>query len=179
MSLEELIKKIKEIKESDSETKEKEILEQIAIFYINKFKVNKDEISFLFVDSEGFFLRFYYPSYLRDMGLLPVKFTESIATQVFNSGMPRIVNNVPASRHFPLFEAVKSDKGQALPIQKMIASPIITPEGRKIGVVEIMRKANRIDEVEDFTEADLDYLNVSISRLAPYIVEFADYKIKK
>ncbi len=179
MSLEALIKSFSELDEYEPEERANEIINRVAQFLCEKFGVNDDEVSFLFVDEDRLFLRFLYPSHLKDAGLLPVKFTESLATQAFNLGLPRLVNNLPLTRHFALFEMVKTGKGSSLPVQKMIVSPIITPEGDKIGVVQILRKANRPEEVEDFTEADLDYLSMSISKLSPYLKQLAGYKVKK
>jgi hypothetical protein len=145
---------------------------------MEKFNVEEDEVSFLFIDSDGLFLRFFYPPHLKDAGLLPVKFTDSIATQVFNLGFPRLINNISFVKHFSLFETVKSSKGKALPIQKMLVAPILSPDGKKIGVVQVMRKGNKPDEVEDFSESDLDYLQTCISKLFPYLKAFAGQKIK-
>ncbi len=178
MSLDELIKTLKELKESEIEYEPVQILEQIAKFYMEKFKVEEDEVSFLFVDADRLFLKFFYPPHLKDVGLLPVKFTDSIAIQVYNLGYPRIINNVSLVKHFSLFETVKSSKGTSLPIQKMLVSPILSPDGERIGVVQIMRKGKRVDDVDDFTEADLDYLHTTISKLFPYLKEFAGHRIK-
>jgi len=179
MTLDELIKTLNELKNPELETEPSQILEEIAKFYTEKFKVDEDEVSFLFIDADGLFLRFFYPPHLKDAGLLPVKFTESIATQVFNLGFPRMINNVALVRHFSLFESVKSSKGASLPIQKMLVSPIATPDGKRIGVIEVLRKGKKADDVDDFTEADLDYLQTSISKLFPFIKDFAGQKIKK
>lgn len=179
MSLEELINTLNELKNSEFETEPSQILEKIAKFYMEKFMVDEDEISFLFIDADGLFLRFFYPPYLKDAGLLPVKFTESIATQVFNLGFPRLINNVALARHFSLFESVKSSKGKSLPIQKMLVSPIISPDGKRIGVIQVLRKGKRADDVSDFTETDLDYLHTSVSKLFPFLKDFAGQRIKK
>lgn len=179
MSLDELIKALNELKNSEFETEPSQILEEIARFYMEKFRVDEDEISFLFIDADGLFLRFFYPSHLRDAGLLPVKFTESIATQVFNLGFPRLINNVTLVRHFSLFESVKSSKGRSLPVQKMLVSPIVSPDGKRIGVVQVLRKGEKVDDVSDFTEADLDYLQTTVSKLFPFLKDFAGQRIKK
>lgn len=178
MSLEELIKTLNELKESELENESTQILEAIAKFYKEKFKVEEDEISFLFVDSDGLFLKFFYPPHLKDVGLLPVKFTESIATQVYNLGFPRLVNNVSLVRHFSLFESVKSSRGASLPVQKMMAAPITSSEGKRIGVVQVVRKGKRAEDVDDFTDTDLEYLQTTISKLFPYLKEFAGYRLK-
>ncbi len=124
-------------------------------------------------------MRFFYPPHLKDAGLLPVKFTESIATQVFNLGFPRLINNVTLVKHFSLFESIKPSKGTSLPIQKMLVSPITSPDGKRIGVIQVLRKGKKVDDVDDFTEADLDYLQTSVSKLFPFLKDFAGQKIKK
>lgn len=178
MSLKELIESLDELKKSEIEVDPNQILEEIAKFYMEKFKVDEDEISFLFIDADGLFLRFFYPPHLKDAGLLPVKFTDSVATQVYNLGFPRLINNVSLVKHFSLFEAIKSSKGTALPVQKMMVSPIVSPDGKRFGVIQVVRKGKKVDDVNDFTEADLDYLQTSISKLVPYLKEFAGQRLK-
>lgn len=99
-------------------------------------------------------LTFAYPRYLAQGNTLPVDH-ESFAGRVLLRKEMLIENNVPDEPHKDFFERIPDESGNIRPIQKMLAAPLVNPEGNAIGVVEVSRTGNSAAEAgPDFTSQD-------------------------
>jgi hypothetical protein len=83
-----------------------------------------------------------------------------------------IVNNFSTYRHPTVFEAVDlSAEEKAVPIQKIISSPMIVDE-KVVGVIQVSRKARVGDPVgPDFTPAELAELTTVGGILGKFLAE--------
>jgi hypothetical protein len=126
----------------------------------HSFGVRHDEVGILRV--QGTTLEFVYPLKLRNIAIIPLNSTGSVAAQTVNTDKPQIINNFSQVRHTTFFEAVNlRGDGKNRPeqvIQKMMSAPI--PGGKSpAGVIQVSRKgASPTQAGKDFTFADLQKL---------------------
>jgi hypothetical protein len=147
----------------------KSVIEEIEKFYTENFMLNDWEVAILLADAEQAVLSFACPEYLVNSGMIPISATESFYSAIFRSGNPILLNNIQQQKHFSIFEAIRTPDDKIKPIWKMMGS-IIKTQSEKIGVIEVSRRATNPDEAgEDFTDADLLFLQNSITKLAHLI----------
>jgi len=141
----------------------------IVQYYMNNLDVSEKEVALLLADKEQTVLSFAAPEYLINAGLIPITSEDAIASAIFRTGNSLIDNNVYLKKRMSIFELIKiPDKG-VLPIWKLIAARL-TVEDRGIGVIEISRRAQHRSEAgDDFTAADLRFLETTCQEIAPIL----------
>lgn len=122
--------------------------EKIARF----FSVRKHEIALFTLQHSV--LRFLHPVELQNAGNIPLTST-SQAAKTAVCKRAEILNNFLAVRHSSVFETVRmssATEGDSQTIQKMISSPLVGPEGKVVGVLQISRKGESpVSAGPDFT----------------------------
>jgi GAF domain-containing protein len=147
-------------------------LNRLAAQISNGFKAKKEEVAILRLSPDARMLSFLFPVKLSVVGAIPLTTTHSLAAKTIRDKRGEIVNNFPTYKHATVFEAVDlSDQEKAVPIQKIISSPMIV-DGKVVGVIQLSRKARPGEPVgPDFTQADLAQLATVGSILGKYISE--------
>ncbi len=165
-----LIEKLKiEVERKNSKEAFKNVIYEISKFYMENLNVKEEEVSMLIVNDEKAILLFVCPIFLVDSGMIPVSSDDAIASRIFKTGRPLLENNLQAQKHLSVFEIIPTPDNKIKPIWKMIGA-LIYLNDEKLGVIEISKRAVSFSEVgEDFTSKDLDFLEKSIYKLAPFI----------
>ena len=145
---------------------------RLAAQISNGFNAKKEEVAILRFSPDSKMLSFVFPVKLSVVGSIPLTTTHSLAAKTIRDKRGEIVNNFPTYKHATVFEAVDlSDQEKAVPIQKIISSPMIV-DGKIVGVIQVSRKARPGEPVgPDFTHADLAQLATMGSILGKYISE--------
>ena len=133
---------------------------ELGVALAHAFGVRPDEVGILRLKGSG--LDFVYPLRLRNIAIIPLNSTGSVAAQTVNTDKPQIINNFSQVRHTTFFEAVNLRGGDnSRPdqvIQKMMSAPIPGGKG-PAGVIQVSRKgASPSQAGKDFTFADLQKL---------------------
>lgn len=165
-----LLEKLKKDTEKESsEGNLKKVIERIASFYIESFSAQIDEVAIILANKEKSILSFAFPEYLVNAGMIPVSSTDAIASHIFRTGRSMMENNFQQQKHLFIFEMIKTPDNKIKPIWKIIGA-LISTEDEKIGVIEISKRGTAISDIGgDFTLQDLDYLEKTIKKLAPFI----------
>jgi hypothetical protein len=165
-----LIEKLKkDAQKGPSEDNLKKVIERIAQFFIETLNVSEYEVAIILANKEKTILSFAYPEYLINSGMIPVTSTDAIAAHIFRTGRSAMENNFQQQKHLFIFEMIKTPDDKIMPIWKVMGT-LISHEDNKIGVVEISRRGTNISEVgADFTLQHLDFLEKTISQVAPFI----------
>ena len=147
-------------------------LNRLAAQISKGFKVKKGEVAILRLSSDGNMLSFVFPTKLSVVGAIPLTAPHSLAAKTIRDKRGDIVNNFSTYRHPTVFEAVDlSAEEKALPIQKIMSSPMIVDE-KVIGVIQVSRKARSGDPVgPDFTSAELAELTTVGGILGRFLAE--------
>jgi hypothetical protein len=137
------------------------------------FSVREDEVAILLVRDQGLMLGFAYPfTFFGDQkNLFPVS-APSIAGEVLRARKGRIDNQVSQIQHLDIYERISLRAQRPLKIQKMISAPLLTPDGKPVGVIQVSRKAKSPEEAgSHFTPHDLSNLTELSNWLAPHVLE--------
>jgi hypothetical protein len=116
-------------------------------------------------------LRFVFPPELRAAGALPLS-GSAVAARTAVTRTSLLSNCFPRVRHVSLFESVKlsdveDESAQQMPIQKIMSVPVVSPEGKVLGVVQVSRKGPDVSLAgSDFTRDDLKKLEEAAEILA-------------
>ncbi len=168
--LNELIGKLtSEVAQEDKRRAFKSVINELSTFYTENFLLGNWEVAIMLTDSEQSVLSFACPEYLVNSGMIPVSSTESLVSSIFRSGKPLLLNNVHQHKHMSIFELIRTPDDKIKPIWKMMG--VVIKDGEeKLGVIEISRRAVRQDDAgEDFSDADLLFLQNSSAKLAPLL----------
>ncbi len=158
-----------EVAKPDKEVAFKNVIREIEAFYTDNFFLNEFEVAIFLTNDEKTVLSFACPSYLVDSGMIPVSSTEAYSASIYRTGRGVIENNLHQQKHLSIFEIIRTPDDKIKPLWKMMGA-LIHVEEEKLGVIEISRRGSSIDEVgEDFSETDLQFLENSITKLAPFI----------
>ena len=131
--------------------------------------VHRNEVALLRRNKNS--LQFVFPSELRSAGVLPLT-GSAVAARTAATRTSLLSNSFARVRHVSLFESVKlnalEDEGsQQLPIQKIMSVPVLSSEGKVLGVVQISRKGLDASLAgADFTGNDLKQLEEASQILA-------------
>ncbi len=166
----ELIAKLRiEISKEDKEESFNTLITDIESFYTDNFFLNPYEVGIFLTNEEKTVLSFACPSYLVNSGMIPVSSTEAFTDSIYRTGRGVIENSLHQQKHLSIFEVIRTPEGEILPIYKMMGA-LISVENEKIGVIEISRRStNPMDQGEDFSDRDLQFLEKTIKILAPYL----------
>jgi CBS domain-containing protein len=154
--------------------------ESVCLKLAKILNVRRGEVALLRLEKNS--LRFIYPIELRSAGVLPLS-GSAVAARTAATRTPLLSNTFMRVKHVSLFEAVRvageeDDKRmEQMPIQKIMSVPVVDPDGKVVGVVQISRKGPDASlSGADFTGDDLKQLEKAASILArmPFIVEGAE-----
>ena len=149
--------------------KYRKVLEVIAEFYVDFFRTEEDEVAIFFPNKLNTSLRFVYPFYLTESDEIPVNSSKPIVSKIFRSGLSFLENNLVNKERLYQYEFIKNYDNEAKIIWKMVGT-VIKFNNRKIGVVQVCRKRAPYKEVgEDFNLNQLNFIEESISKFAPYL----------
>ncbi len=125
-------------------------------------RVQQNEVALLRI--EDGMLKFLVPAELRTAGSIPLS-SSAVAARTAATRTAVFFNNFVTVKHASLFEAVKLGDSESressapAPIQKIMSTPVLTPEGKALGVIQVSRKG--VDSTAagpDFTVKDLQQL---------------------
>jgi hypothetical protein len=137
--------------------------ESICVCVAKIFGVKETEVALL--ELSGRLLNFLYPAELRMAGAIPLS-SSSVAATTAQTKRAEVFNSFTQVKHFSVFELVKlGDTGlDEQVIQKLMSAPVLTTNGKVIGVIQVSRKAPRPAAAgPDFTLDDLQKLE-SVAR---------------
>lgn len=148
-------------------------VEQICDELSRIFRVRKQEVALLqFQES---MLRFLYPPELSSAGMIPVS-SSAVAARTAASRRADYFNNFVAVQHSGIFETVRMKRSGApnaevdpLIIQKLMSAPVMGPDNKVMGVVQISRKGFDVASCgPDFTSGDLNQLRAAAKIIAVF-----------
>jgi hypothetical protein len=130
------------------------------------FRVRQTEVAML--QLEKGLLRFLFPEQLKTAGSIPVSSATAVAAHTAVTKKVELFNSFTKVKHASIFETVKlgnaeqSDSSESAPIQKLISAPIMSSEGRVLGVLQVCRKGLDLNLAgADFTLDDLQNLEAA------------------
>jgi hypothetical protein len=151
--------------------KENPVPEAFCAELAKLFKVRPTEVALLRLERDA--LRFVYPPELKTAGSVPLSSASSIAAHTALTKKVELYNGFVKVKHASIFETVKlkkSEEGHSNeqgPIQKLISGPVLTAEGKVLGVLQVSRKAFDLPSAgPDFTLDDLHQLEAITGVLA-------------
>lgn len=145
--------------------------EAVADFVIKNTGVQEDCVAILILKDAGKILRFAYPLelYKGQSNSFPIS-RSNIAGQVVLSERGNIENNLTRVPHFGIYEKAKVKGKAPRAIQKMVTAPLITPDKNILGVIQISKRGETLQEAgPDFAPADLGKLNQICQIAAPFL----------
>jgi hypothetical protein len=122
-------------------------------------KIKSDEVALLLLTTSGNTLKFMWPLPLyKSNSVLPANHKTAMAAVVLQTRKGKVDNKMNESFHLKFFENVKGMDTSGLPIQKMVALPLMSGPNA-IGVLEASRKGKTPDEAgPNFTPQDAQAL---------------------
>ncbi|MCP4216949.1 MAG: hypothetical protein GY765_20030 [bacterium] len=158
-----------EVAKPDRDMAFKEVIRHIEAFYTENYRLEEHEVAIFLVNDERTVLSFACPDYLVDSGMIPVSSTEAFSASIYRTGRGILENKLQQQKHLSIFEIIRTPEDEIKPIWKMIGS-LIAVDTDKIGVIEVSRRGIHEGEAdEDFDEHDLQFLQTSIVKLAPFL----------
>lgn len=143
--------------------------ESICAAVAKIFHVRETEVALLALS--GTLLNFVYPAELKTAGAIPLS-SSAVAARTARTKEAELSNGFTQVTHFSIFELVKlGDTGlDAQIIQKLMSAPVVARNGKVIGVIQVSRKAPRLEAAgPDFTSEDLKKLR-SVGRFVGTIM---------
>jgi hypothetical protein len=130
------------------------------------FRVRHTEVALL--QLEKGLLRFLFPDQLKTAGSIPVSSATAVAAHTAVTKKVELFNSFTKIKHASIFETVKlgtseaTEAGDNAPIQKLISAPILSGDGKVLGVLQICRKGLDLNLAgPDFTLDDLQNLETA------------------
>jgi hypothetical protein len=135
-------------------------------------KAKSDEVAIILLTSTRESLKFVWPPALfESLSAFPANHKFAFASGILASLKGKVDNKIAESKHLKFFENVKGMETSGLPIQKMVALPIMngtTP----LGVVEVSRKGKNFQEAgPNFTPQDAQDLVAICKTCAPFLAK--------
>jgi len=133
-------------------------------------EVKKEEVAVLILNSTGQTLRFVWPPQLfESQAAFPANHKNAIASQVLATMKGRVDNKLAESKHLRFYENVKGMETTKIPIQKMVALPLVAG-AQTLGVVEVSRKGRTPEEAgPNFSPEDAQKLVALTKEAAPLL----------
>ncbi len=149
------------IREKHGNTKQglEEGVKAIVAAIARSLGVKQDEVALLVLTMSGNTLKFVWPEplYLGN-AVLPATHKNAVASAVLQARKGKVDNKMAESRHLKFFENVKGLETSGIPIQKMVALPVLIGEN-PVGVVEVSRKGRTAEDAgANFTPDDAQKL---------------------
>jgi len=149
------------IREQHGSTKQglEEGVKAIVAAVARSLGVKPDEVALLVLTTSGNTLKFVWPEPLyRGNAVLPATHKNAVASAVLQARKGKVDNRMSESRHLKFFENVKGLETSGVPIQKMVALPVLL-ETNPVGVVEVSRKGRTAEDAgPNFTPEDAQKL---------------------
>lgn len=130
------------------------------------FGVRVTEVALL--QLEKGLLKFVFPDQLKTAGSIPVSSSSAVAAHTASTKKTELYNTFAKVKHARVFETVKlgsredTDQLDQATIQKLMSAPILSPDHKVLGVIQICRKAFDISSAgPDFTLDDLQQLELA------------------
>ncbi|HQO26990.1 MAG TPA: GAF domain-containing protein [Acidobacteriota bacterium] len=143
--------------------------EVIAILHANLMAlhgVKEDEVAILLIDKRQH-LKFYRPSYLEKTGSIPMAYTRSFVTKALQTGKAMLDNRFSSTPHLGVFEEIKRNNPNFLPIQKIMCVPLVTSDRKVFGAVEVSRKGEQLEAAgPDWTADEMDTIVRQLASIA-------------
>jgi hypothetical protein len=146
------------------------------------FHVRVTEVAML--RAEGGVLKFLFPGELRTVGTIPLSSSSSVAAHTAVSKKLMLFNSFTKVRHAGVFESVKLGTEQdpqsteGVPIQKLMSAPILDPDRKIRGVLQVSRKGLEAGTAgPDFTVEDLQQLGYAANVAARAEFMLDDVKV--
>jgi hypothetical protein len=143
--------------------------EQFCSAVAKIFAVRQTEVALLRLEKA--LLRFIYPAELKTAGSIPVSSSSAIAAHTATTKKSEIYNSFAKVKHASIFETVKlaaNEASEVQPqeeqpsIQKLMSAPIISPENRVVGVLQVSRKGFSLTSAgPDFSQGDMKQLELA------------------
>jgi hypothetical protein len=113
-------------------------------------------------------LSFLYPDELKTAGSIPVSSSSAVAAHTASTRKTELFNAFVKVKHASIFESVKlikaedSDPTEQSTIQKLMSAPVLDPQRKVLGVVQVCRKGfDPATAGPDFTQDDLQQLELA------------------
>jgi hypothetical protein len=134
--------------------------------------VRADEVAVLVITSTGKTLKFVWPPPLAEgSASFPIDHKSAIAASVLQTLKGKVDNRISESKHLRFYESVKGMETSGLPIQKMVALPLMVGTN-PVGVVEVSRKGASAEQAgANFTPQDAQKLVALCRKLAPALAD--------
>ena len=132
--------------------------ESICAWVAQLFDVRDTEVGLLKL--RGTLLQFLHPAALKTAGAIPLA-SSSVAARTARTQQAVVFNHFANVDHFSVFELVKlgDSRGDEQVIQKLMSAPLLAPDGKAVGVIQVSRKASCLSAAgPDFTKDDLEKL---------------------
>jgi hypothetical protein len=125
----------------------------------NFFRVTRSEVAMLVL--KGHWLDFLHPVELSKAGAIHLT-SSAVAARTVQAGKAELFNNFMQVPHLAIFELILIQGQPSMePIQKLMTAPILTPEQKMWGVIQVSRKASELAFAgPDFTADDLEKLGL-------------------
>ena len=113
-------------------------------------------------------LSFLYPEQLKTAGSIPVSSSSAVAAHTASTKKTELFNGFVKVKHASIFESVKLNSSEDVEpsgqgaIQKLMSVPILDPQRKVLGVVQVCRKGfDTATAGPDFTQDDLQQLELA------------------
>src|SRR5271170_4213751 len=130
------------------------------------FGVRAKEVALLRLEKG--LLKFLFPEQLKTAGSIPVSSSSAIASHTASTKKTELFNTFAKVKHARVFETVKladaadDDQGEQGAIQKLMSAPILSPEHKVLGVIQVSRKAFDLSSAgPDFTLDDMQQVEIA------------------
>ena len=150
------------VNELESMLSESPSSDRVCLKLAQILQVRRSEVALMRLEKGS--LRFIFPPELRSAGVLPLT-GSAVAARTAATRTPLLSNAFMRVKHVSLFEAVKlgaeaEDRShEQMPIQKIMSVPVVSSEGKVMGVVQVSRKGLDASIAgADFTGDDLKQL---------------------
>ncbi len=118
-------------------------------------------------------LSFLYPDQLKTAGSIPVSSSSAVAAHTASTRKTELFNTFVKVKHASIFESVKlstsedSEQTEQNAIQKLMSAPVLDPQRKVLGVVQVCRKGfDPATAGPDFTLDDLQQLELAAKVLS-------------
>lgn len=118
-------------------------------------------------------LSFLYPEQLKTAGSIPVSSSSAVAAHTASTKKTELFNAFVKVKHASIFESVKLNTSDDVEragqnaIQKLMSAPILDPQRKVLGVVQVCRKGFDAGTAgPDFSQDDLQQLELAAKVLS-------------
>ena len=140
--------------------------EQFCVALAKLFGVRPTEVALMRLEKG--LLNFLYPEQLKTAGSIPVSSSSAVAAHTASTKKTELFNAFVKVKHASIFESVKLNTSDDVErsgqnaIQKLMSAPILDPQRKVLGVVQVCRKGFDTGTAgPDFSQDDLQQLELA------------------